>query len=118
MKLLNLAAEIAYKSIPSKKDFLLACVVKRADGAITYSVNEHTREPSPGGHAEARATGKADWGSTFYVARVTRDGQWAMSRPCKKCQAIIRNRGIAKVYYTIGPGEWGTWHPQEQKHPI
>lgn len=117
MRLLDLAAEIAYKSLPTKKDFLLACVVHRKDGAITYSVNEHTRVPVPGGHAEARATAKADVGSILYVARVTRDGQWAMSRPCSKCQAIIRNRGIEKVYYTIAPNEFGVWYPQKDKKP-
>lgn len=48
------------------------------------------------------------WGSTVYVARVRRDnGKMAMSRPCRDCERVLRSRGVRKVFYTIGPKEYG-----------
>ena len=117
MKLLKFAAGIAYGG-DRKKNFLLAAVIKRADGAIVVSQNISTKEPDPTTHAEARALRKADAGCTLYVARVIRTGGvWANAKPCKKCQALIRNRGVKKVIYTIGPGEYGVWHVKENKKP-
>ena len=116
MKLLNLAAAVALGN-KSKKNFLLAAVVQRKDGVVVISVNSMTEIPAPSGHAEARAIRKADTGSTLYVARVTRDGKWAMSKPCKTCQTLIRNKGIKKVYYTIGQNEYGVWNVEKIKKP-
>jgi tRNA(Arg) A34 adenosine deaminase TadA len=121
MRLLRIAAGVALgnkcKNPFIRKDYLLAAVIQRKDGAIVVSANSLSHLPTPSGHAEARAIRKADVGSTLYVARVTRDGEWAMSKPCKHCQALIRNRGIKKVYYTIGPGEYGVWDVWKSKTP-
>lgn len=116
MRLLKLAAQYALKG-EEDRNYYLACVVKRADGAITASYNERNKVPIHRCHAEARAVLKADKGSTLYVARITRLGDWGMARPCKRCQAAIRNHGIIKVYYTIGPNEYGVWLPQKEKSP-
>jgi tRNA(Arg) A34 adenosine deaminase TadA len=121
MKLLKIAAAVAFgnqsKNPFLRKDYLLAAVIQRRDGAIVVSTNSLSHLPTPSGHAEARAIRKADVGCVLYVARVTRDGQWAMSKPCKHCQALIRNRGIRKVYYTIGPNEYGIWNVGKDKTP-
>lgn len=116
MKLLDLAARLAMGG-SRDRNYKLACIVCRSDGAMTWSLNELTEKPNPRSHAEARALRKADWGSTIYVARVTHDGTWAISKPCPRCQALIKNMGVAKVYYTIGPGEYGVWYPQRDKKP-
>lgn len=98
------------KSI-DKKNYHLGCVLRRSDGALVCSKNERTKVPQPYAHAEVRAIMKADKGSILYIARVTKDNSWAMAKPCLKCQVSIRSRKIKKVYYTIGPGEFGVWYP-------
>ena len=117
MDLLKVAAKIARGQGDIKRNYLLAAVVKRNDGALVVSPNALTKEPEPNAHAEARALRKADSGSTLYVARVLRDGGWALARPCKRCQALIRSMRVRKVYYTIGPGEYGVWDPKKSKTP-
>jgi tRNA(Arg) A34 adenosine deaminase TadA len=116
MRLLDVAAALALAE-KGRKNFRLGAVIKRLDGAIVTATNHHTKFPNPSAHAEARALRKADWGCVLYVARVTADGGWALSKPCKRCQAIIRNRGVKKVYYTIGPNEYGVWYPKQKKEP-
>lgn len=54
-------------------------------------------------------------GSTLYVARVHRNGDFAFSRPCVLCRIVIYNTGIRKVIYSIGPNEFGTWLPNKEK---
>jgi deoxycytidylate deaminase len=112
LTLLKKAVWIAGES-PDKKSFYMACVGKRADGAIVSSVNHCvSNQRIPKHHAEARVLRKCDHGSTLYVARVLKDKKtWANAKPCKKCQALIKNMGVKRVYYTVGPNEWGTWIP-------
>lgn len=56
-------------------------------------------------HAEVaavKACGDVDLhGATIYVARVNRAGDQMMSKPCERCQAFLRERGIKKIFYTI-----------------
>lgn len=40
-------------------------------------------------------------GATLYVARLSRRGEAAMSKPCINCQKAIKDAGIKKVFYTI-----------------
>lgn len=121
MRLLELAAAIAKGGKSSvankKKNYLIAAIAQRTDGAIVISQNSQTKEPEPNAHAEVRVLKKADIGCTLYVARVLRDGTWAMAKPCNKCQTRIRNRGVKRVYYTIGPDEWGVWDVNKEKRP-
>jgi tRNA(Arg) A34 adenosine deaminase TadA len=112
LALLNKAVQLA-KDNSDDKSFHMACVAKRADGAIVSSVNHCVHgQPIPQHHAEARALRKCDYGSVLYVARVLKDKTtWGNAKPCKKCQALIKNMGVKRVYYTVGPNEWGTWIP-------
>lgn len=108
--MLDLAARIARNERGNfRKEYLLACIIKRKDGAIVFSQNATVDRPRPQLHAEARALRKADAGCVLYVARIKRDGNWAIAKPCKFCQALIRNKRVKRVYYTIGPGEYGVW---------
>lgn len=111
--MLKLASEIAVSDI-SKKNFYLGCVILRTDGAVVTAHNGKTEKPHPMKHAEARALKKADYGCTMYVARIAQ-GDWANARPCKKCELLIRNRGVKKVVYTISPNEYGIWYPMKEK---
>jgi tRNA(Arg) A34 adenosine deaminase TadA len=112
MKLLNLAIEIAGRC-KDKKEWYLACVAKRADGAIVYSVNHSVvNQKIPEHHAEARVLRKCDFGSVLYVARVFKDRiTVANSAPCNFCQNFIKNMGVKKVYFTIGQNSHGVWWP-------
>ena len=53
-------------------------------------------------------------GSTIYVARVNRGGDWKMSKPCSMCHEVMKYVGIKKVVYTIGEDEWGTYNLQDE----
>lgn len=40
-------------------------------------------------------------GATIYVARVLKNGEPRMSKPCVACQNALKAAGIKKVFYTI-----------------
>ena len=46
-------------------------------------------------------------GATIYVARVGRNGQPALARPCKQCRKLLLEAGIRRAIYTIGAHEFG-----------
>jgi deoxycytidylate deaminase len=57
-------------------------------------------------HAEIKAVLSLDRnvtkGSVMYVARCSKNGIDArMSKPCNMCHAVMQERGIKKVYYTV-----------------
>ena len=81
----------------------------RKDGVIVTSRNIPATDVTPEAHAEARVDKKLTMDSIVWVARVgkgTRD--WALARPCDRCQLRMKTAGVRKVIYTISPGEWGT----------
>jgi deoxycytidylate deaminase len=43
-------------------------------------------------------------GCTMFVARTTRTGRVAMSKPCEGCQNLLRLLNLRKVYYTNETG--------------
>lgn len=54
-------------------------------------------------HAEAEAMRDAGWkvrGAVLYVARINRQGQDRNSKPCNRCEALIKSKQIKKVIYT------------------
>lgn len=44
-------------------------------------------------------------GAIIYVARVNKNGEDRDSRPCSKCDALIRQAGIKRVVFTMEAGE-------------
>lgn len=110
MKYLDLAAKIALGK-SDNKHFLLGAVAERNDGAIVISTNVRTPDANHGAHAETRILKKAGAGATIWLARIDRKGQWAMSRPCHRCQILLKNKRVRRVYYTISPGEYGVLEP-------
>ncbi len=69
-----------------------------------YSSSGHTL----GLHAEVHAclsVSMADIkGAEIYVARLLKNGEIAMARPCTTCRSFLYNVGISKVYYTNNRG--------------
>lgn len=107
MNNLDLAARLALARIDSDKNYLFGCVAMRNDGAIVTSTNILTKFPNGTAHAEYRCMRKAGYNATLWVARITRDGRWANARPCPLCHALLKNRHVNKVYYTIAENEFG-----------
>ena len=44
-------------------------------------------------------------GSTVYVARINREGEARISKPCPMCEAAMRHVGVRRVYYTNEHGK-------------
>lgn len=82
----------------------------RRDGTIVRSYNGCGRSDDKklSAHAEARLVRKLGEGGVVYVGRVRRDnGLMAMAKPCPRCEAALRNRGVVKCFYAIAEDEWG-----------
>lgn len=112
--LLTRASRIA-AGIP-RQEFPLAAVAVRADGAIVQASNKAIRATTPRGttparlpntHAEIRLCRKLDYHATVFVARVSRNGEWAMAKPCDRCLDRLRRRRVRVVYFTTKAGEYG-----------
>ena len=43
--------------------------------------------------------------STVYVARLLRDGSWALAKPCAFCMYALAEANVARVMWTVAPGE-------------
>jgi tRNA(Arg) A34 adenosine deaminase TadA len=110
-KMLAEAAGVAVKNRSRKIDnrtFLLGAVGERRDGVLVSACNIAAPDYAPHHHAETRLARKLTPNSTVWVARIARkDGSWAMARPCAGCEMRLRQSGVKRVVYTIGPNEWG-----------
>lgn len=112
MKYLDLAIRIA-KGGSENRSYLIGCVSLRTDGAIVVAPNSWTKEPEPAAHAEYRAIKKSGLGATLWVARITRNGIWANAKPCIKCQALIRNKKVKRVFYTVSHNTYSCWNVKD-----
>ena len=65
---------------------------------------------TPGIHAEIAACIGVPWadlyGSDLYVVRILKNGNLAISQPCRICQQFIVDVGIRRVYYSIENHGW------------
>jgi len=94
------------------------CLIYKSNSLIASGINSsrvhnayhknYTEKPATF-HAEERAIRNAQAlvgsdlsGMVLYVARSYKNGKPAMSKPCDKCDSLIRESGIKKVIYTIG----------------
>jgi len=117
MPLLMRAARLAESLPGAAQEFALGAVGLRADGALVHSTNKAIRigrTPSGGAperlwatHAELRLCRKLDAGATVFVARIARDGTWALARPCPQCLNRLHHQRVRRVFFTTGPAEYG-----------
>lgn len=105
-KLLEIAASMT-RMKEDKRTFFLAAIAIRNDGAIVSSVNGSSTKPEPLHHAETRLIRKLDQGATIYLARTLTDGSWGNSFPCGGCRRALKRAKVKKLFYTIGPNNWG-----------
>lgn len=92
----------------TKSHYHFGVVGVRKDGLIvcSYNISDPTRQV-PEGHAEHRLASKLTRDSEVYVVRLNRQYEDRMAKPCKRCQARLRNQRVRKVFYTIAPSEYG-----------
>lgn len=114
LNLLRIAAEVADPTVDNCRKAFVGAVSIRRDGTLVYSRNggnpyAHGRTPSS--HAEARVLRKSGYGATLYVARVLRNREIALAKPCGYCQARLRAHRVEMVYYTTGPETWEGFRP-------
>tara|TARA_S200002703_G_scaffold131427_1_gene118972 strand:- start:412 stop:825 length:414 start_codon:yes stop_codon:yes gene_type:complete len=123
---LKMAAKVAEQSDYGK--YKHGAVLVKGGSVMNFSSNSknHTSfgqrfRTDPGmatHHAETSCVlgmnREATAGSTVYVARVNRKGQWRMSKPCSMCHEVMKFVGVKRVVYTIAPGEWGTYKIEEE----
>jgi tRNA(Arg) A34 adenosine deaminase TadA len=109
-KMLKAAAAAALQGASRGDDirtFFLGAVGLRNDGVIVASRNVASRDVALSHHAEARLSRKLTPNSEVWVARVRKNGEWAMAKPCASCQLKLRVAGVTRVVYTIDINEWG-----------
>lgn len=109
-KMLTQAAAVALGNANRSVDnrtFTLGAVGIRNDGVVVSSRNVSALDYAPDHHAEARLVRKMTPNSTVWVARVLKNGTWAMAKPCRPCQRRLKAAGVRRVVYTIDHNEWG-----------
>lgn len=105
--------EIALQLAAKKQDrrFLHAAVGIRSDGTLVQACNGPAKTPNRMGHAEYRLCRKLDYGAEVYVVRLSREtGQLVLSRPCNNCIKVLKSKKVKRVYYSIGPNEFGVMY--------
>lgn len=105
---LDIATELAKLSSCKKKH---GALVVRSNNVLSVGINKMRNNPAymldrPSGisvHAEEQALKacRGDAGnSTIYVARVYSDGTATMSKPCKRCQKLMKAANVKNAVYT------------------
>jgi deoxycytidylate deaminase len=111
-KYFDMLHKVADAVEPVGRQRLSACIVK-GKRLISIGVNKRKTHPLQWKfskheeaiylHAEIDAiiNAKEDIrGATMYVARVMKNGECGLAKPCEGCQRAIQFFGIKKVYYT------------------
>lgn len=106
VSILNKAALVARRRVDDRS-FIVGCIGIRGDGAMVSAYNGAPKFPTPTAHAEGRLCRKLDRNAYVFVSRVTKNGLWAMSKPCPDCERALRRAYVKRAYYTIGPNEYG-----------
>jgi len=108
-KFLSHAVNVAANS--EHQSFKHGAVLVKNGKILSEGVNRYTTEAHGQRvhsiHAEEnalRGNKKEAIGSTMYIARIASYGP-AMSKPCFRCQMLLKNAGVRKVIYTSRDGE-------------
>ncbi len=107
----------------SNSRFRLGAVLIKKKRVISFGINDmrrshpkqqkySTKKWAIGSHAELKCCIGVDLKdlqkSTMYVARILKNGNPALAKPCQCCQSILREFGVRKVFYTITESRVGT----------
>ncbi len=123
-RIMELARRVAYNS--ELNDFRHGAVLVKGHNVINTSFNKNSfcsfgsrfrqMEGLRGNatvHAEIGAILGLDRsiteGSTVYVCRIGRDGEFRLSRPCAMCYQAMKHVGVRKVVWSIDPETCGCY---------
>ncbi len=96
----------------TNKRWMHAAIGIRKDGAIVYArnggqniaISERTPKLA---HAEARLCRKLDKGAPLViVVRVDSQGRMKMSKPCKACQQVLKNKKVRRVMWSANSSDY------------
>jgi len=118
---MNLAKQVAYQStFPDYRHG--AVLVKGSVRNVSFNKDNYCAfgsrfQREHGGrttlHAELGAILGMDRsiteGATVYVARVGREGDFKLSKPCQMCHEALKHVGIKRVVYTINDKKAGSY---------
>lgn len=113
--MLHLAIELAEGNDRYPK-WSLGAVITKGGSVFGKGINKKRNDPrfNPNGvgcseHAEIAAlrdARKSDLNNAIiFVARIGRNGELAMARPCNDCREALLDAGIKKVVFTTSTGE-------------
>lgn len=121
VEMLQRAAEFASRRPPGdKRRYQIAAVGITPEGRVyharnlAYHFSEYDQvifRPEPSAHAEFKLARALPRGSTVYVARVLRSGDFAIAKPCPMCMIALKSRQVRKVYYSIDNDSYGVLEP-------
>ncbi len=110
-KYIELSRKMAEKSTYK---FRVGCVIVRGSRIVGFGWNDgvktHARSPHPfkSVHAEfdavLSARGESVAGCDVYVCRIHADGSFAIAKPCKHCEAMLRKLGVRRVFFSTSAG--------------
>lgn len=104
---LKVASEIARQGADDRS-FFLGCVgIRGSDGKMVVSFNGKTKKPERSVHAEYRVSRKLTPGSVIYVARIYKNGDLTLAKPCVSCIKALKHKGVDKAYFSINNFEFG-----------
>lgn len=105
---LILAALAAARAGDPARGYRVGAAARRRDGVVVRAHNSAAvGGRCYGGHAEARLIRKLDRTAVACVVRLWQDGALAIAKPCGRCAAALRSRGVQRVVYSVSGG-WET----------
>ena len=112
-KILTRAVEQAKKSTHR---WQMAAVLTKSGRTLNTANNQPKNNPNTSGvpinrcstHAEVAVTRATDArGSTIYIARIGRNGEPALAKPCRACQQHMHDLGVKRAIWTINRNSYG-----------
>lgn len=111
---------ILYKALEQAKKsphrWKMAAVLTKSGRTLNIANNQPKNSPSIGGvplnrcstHAEVAVTRMTNArGTVVYIARIGRNGQPALAKPCKACQEHMKELGVKRAFWTIDKTSYG-----------
>ena len=111
------AIAMAGTGVGTRGNFRLGAVLVHRNSIVSIGMNSYKTHPLmaartswPFLHAEQNAIIRAGMdhceGLDLYIARVLKNNDLAMSKPCKVCIKLIEDVGIRNIYYSTNAKEF------------
>ena len=111
------AIAMAGNGVGTRGNFRLGAVLVHRNSIVSIGMNSYKTHPLmaartswPFLHAEQNAIIRAGMdhceGLDLYIARVLKNNDLAMSKPCKVCIKLIEDVGIRNIYYSTNAKEF------------